>query len=368
MKYKIFFTAFIVIFMIGSIYAQDSIINEIAQGGKFIVRDDAQNESMVIEDGNVGFSGTLKLGVLPQGAISNSIVVWDPDDKLLKLQDQTAGGSTLWTESGSDLYRTGGNIGIGTANPSVKLDVAGQVKISGGTPGLGKVLTSDAAGLATWQTLATGGGSTLWTESGSNVYRTSGNIGIGTSNPSVKLDVAGQVKISGGIPGLGKVLTSDAAGLASWQTFATGGGSTLWTESGSNIYRNAGRVGIGTSNPTYDLEVNGTASAKRYVVKGINEITNGVWDLTQGNLVQITFNSSITPITINSDGSAGTYILIVKKNTNCTDCTLTFLGATVKYPDGVIPTLSSGSNTTDIFSFIAVGNNTFYCLSAKNLL
>jgi hypothetical protein len=51
-----------------------------------------------------------------------------------------------------------GNVGIGTASPGAKLEVAGQVKITGGTPGLNKVLTSDAAGLATWQTPASGAG------------------------------------------------------------------------------------------------------------------------------------------------------------------------------------------------------------------
>ena len=45
-----------------------------------------------------------------------------------------------------------GNLGIGTNTPGAKLEVAGQVKITGGTPGAGKVLTSDAAGLATWET------------------------------------------------------------------------------------------------------------------------------------------------------------------------------------------------------------------------
>lgn len=41
-------------------------------------------------------------------------------------------------------------VGIGTENPTAKLEVAGQVKITGGAPALGKVLTSDATGLATW--------------------------------------------------------------------------------------------------------------------------------------------------------------------------------------------------------------------------
>lgn len=43
-----------------------------------------------------------------------------------------------------------GNVGIGTTSPGTKLEVAGQVKITGGSPGSGKVLTSDAVGLATW--------------------------------------------------------------------------------------------------------------------------------------------------------------------------------------------------------------------------
>jgi hypothetical protein len=49
------------------------------------------------------------------------------------------------------------------------------------------------------------------------VVRNDGNVGIGTSSPSKKLDVNGSVKITDGSEGLGKVLTSDAAGVASWQ-------------------------------------------------------------------------------------------------------------------------------------------------------
>ncbi|MES2590357.1 MAG: H-type lectin domain-containing protein [Bacteroidota bacterium] len=44
----------------------------------------------------------------------------------------------------------GDSVGIGTTTPGAMLDVNGQIKISGGSPGAGKVLTSDANGLATW--------------------------------------------------------------------------------------------------------------------------------------------------------------------------------------------------------------------------
>lgn len=43
-----------------------------------------------------------------------------------------------------------GNVGIGTNTPVTTLDVNGQVKISGGSPGADKVLVSDASGLASW--------------------------------------------------------------------------------------------------------------------------------------------------------------------------------------------------------------------------
>ena len=43
------------------------------------------------------------------------------------------------------------------------------------------------------------------------------NVGIGTSTPNAKLDVNGTFKLTDGTQGAGRILTSDATGLASWQ-------------------------------------------------------------------------------------------------------------------------------------------------------
>ncbi|MFH1748041.1 MAG: hypothetical protein ABIG44_13480 [Planctomycetota bacterium] len=84
----------------------------------------------------------------------------------------------------------------------------------------------------------------------------SGNVGIGNSSPTQALDVAGTVKMTGVQLGTsataGHVLTADASGVGTWQELA----GSQWEGAGGglDIYY-TGQVGIGTTNPQYQLQV-----------------------------------------------------------------------------------------------------------------
>jgi hypothetical protein len=84
---------------------------------------------------------------------------YNKDTHQIMLCRQTAPNNFQWQPVGhwlldaSNLYPidSNWNVGIGTDAPMAKLDINGQVKIRGGSPAQGRVLTSDNSGLATWE-------------------------------------------------------------------------------------------------------------------------------------------------------------------------------------------------------------------------
>jgi hypothetical protein len=75
---------------------------------------------------------------------------------------------------------TNGNVGVGLLNPAYKLDVSGSVNSSGGLCIAGDCKTA-------WSQV----GGSQWSNAAPSIFFNTGNVGIGTSSPSQKLEVNG---------------------------------------------------------------------------------------------------------------------------------------------------------------------------------
>jgi hypothetical protein len=112
--------------------------------------------------------------------------------------------NNAWKRNGSNIYAgSAGNVGIGTNNPTARLDVTGNFILRDGASS--SVVFREWTA-PNWNINATMGNTVSGTDPGDLLLQipqaplfTAGNVGIGTATPTEKLEVSGTVKISGEI-------------------------------------------------------------------------------------------------------------------------------------------------------------------------
>ncbi|MFA5023486.1 MAG: tail fiber domain-containing protein, partial [Patescibacteria group bacterium] len=245
--------------------------------------------------GNVGIGTTSPLGklhvngVINAGTESNTIDIssWAS----LNANYELAGPIGYWgLRTGTnhninfDVYNGGtqkaaltilqnGNVGINKAAPDKTLDVVGSINASGNVIGTGLCIGSDCK--TAWSQV---GGASGWTTDSSTKTTTTYNVGIGTTTPSGKLQVAdtgASLTFSGDNLSL-KYTSAVHFPYIEWRNSAgTRGGYMGWglpgsyleltLENSNNFAILGGNVGIGTTTPMSDaawaspgLDISGT--------------------------------------------------------------------------------------------------------------
>ena len=172
------------------------------------------------------------------------------------LIDAQVGGASKFNVTNTGQGYFAGNVGIGTTSPATKLEVNGSVRFLGtanATPVDGELFYDSNnhyykyynSNTSTWQSLAGGSISVsggLWNLNGSNISYSDGNVGIGTTSPSHKLDVAGNIGLA-------------TSSYVNWGATDGTGGYGLRDNAGSIEYKNStgawaavgGILGVGNS-------------------------------------------------------------------------------------------------------------------------
>ncbi len=196
-----------------------------------------------------------------------------------------------------------GNVGIGTASPSYKLDVSGVTRSSGsfnptnsswtsaafraqGSFGGGLSFIDGSAGYGIWSqdsggTFAIGQGTTSGALTERMRINSSGNVGIGTASPGEKLAVVGNIVAGNTGSTSDGYIDIDSGGAGKVRITRTGTGATdssmVFSTTFSTLQErmritSGGNVGIGTTSPAQRLHVVNSASAETIPLRISNDI------------------------------------------------------------------------------------------------
>lgn len=198
--------------------------------------------------------------------------------------------NALWTANGANIYRGGGNVGIGTATPGSSLDVAGGIRARGGLPGgagvnnNGYAFTGSGGDNDSGMFSTADGTLQFVTDSAERMRILGGNVGIGTTAPAAPFHA-----LSASLP---TALIDGTSTAGSWLVLRNQASGTNWhfISTGSGNGGGAGNLimaygpGIGTTagyglvlTPSGQVGVGGfPAAGLRLDVPGPMRVDNGV--------------------------------------------------------------------------------------------
>ena len=188
-------------------------------------------------------------------------------------------------------------VGIGTTNPTAKLHVVGDTNVSGIISATGYYLNGNELVNATLQT---------WDINDSNIYRSTGNVGIGSSIPGSKLTVSGDITATGAIAATGTITGSgvSVSGISTASRFVstvTTGTAPLTVTSTTQVSNLNASLLAGKTPPSGDLvgtTDNQVLTNKTLTNPVISSIVNGAFTSTipsvNGTLVSTGSTGSVT--------------------------------------------------------------------------